>query len=275
LPLAGVVAAVVVGGAVILRRFPGISVRTRQWVAAGVILALVGALGTLTRARNRDYASAPGLWLDTMAKQPDNPYGQMGYGVELLVAGRAAEAEPYLQAAVNLDGGNARALMNLGAAELVQGKFDQAIPCLERALSLRPDFTGARRNLAEAYAARKEDARAVAEFGRLLQDLPDDAAAIHRLAWILATSADEKVRDSQRAVELAERAVELTGRRNAMFLNTLSAAYGGAGRLDEAVRAMREALAVTRTSGRAEEAAGLERQLRGLEDRQRAGQSRR
>jgi Flp pilus assembly protein TadD len=266
LPLAAVVAAVVIGTAVVVRGRLVPAQRAERWVAVGTIAILVLALGTLTRARNLDYSSERGLWLDTMAKQPDNPRARMSYGVDLLVAGRAAEAEPYLLAAVNLDDRDARALMNLGAAEYSLGKIDQAIGHLERALALRPDFTGARRNLAEAYAARHDDRRAVSNFERALDALPDDPATIHRLAWILATSKDSSVRDSQRAVTLAERAVELSGRRNAMFLNTLAAAYAGAGRLDDAVGATREAVAVARAQGRADEAAGLEKQLARLQE---------
>jgi len=240
-----------------------------RWLAPVAVAILVLTLGTLTRARNRDYSSEGLLWLDTIAKQPNNPRGQMGYGVVLLSAGRAAEAEPYLQTAVDLDDRDARALMNLGAAQYAQGKMDQAIANLEHALALRSDFTSARRNLAEAYAARRDDARAVSHFERVLQVLPDDPTLIHRLAWILATSKDDAVRDSRRAVTLAERAVELTGRRNTMFLNTLAAAYFGVNRVDDAVGAMREALAIARAQGRANEVVGFEKQLAMLEQQQR------
>jgi len=269
LPLAGLVATIVFGGAVVVRdglRSQGMAAR---WLAPVVVAILVLTLGTLARARNRDYSNEGLLWLDTIAKQPDNPRGQMGYGVVLLSAGRAREAEPYLQTAVNLDDRDARALMNLGAAQYAQGKMDQAITNLERALALRPDFTSARRNLAEAYAARGDHARAVSHFERVLQVLPDDATLIHRLAWILATSNDDAVRDGGRAVTLAERAVELTGRRNTMFLNTLAAAYFSVNRVDDAVGATREALAVARAQGRANEVVGFEKQLATLEQQQR------
>jgi tetratricopeptide (TPR) repeat protein len=266
LPLAGVVAAVLVGGASLVRGRLAAERGPARWVALGVVVILVLGLGTLTRARNRDYSSERRLWADTMTKQPDNPRARMSYGVDLLAAGRAAEAEPYLESAVNLDGQDARALMNLGAAQFALGKLDPAIANLERALALRPEFSGARRNLAEAYAARHDDARAVSNFEEVLKALPDDVAAAHRLAWILATSKDGAVRDSRRAVSLAERAVELTARRNAMYLNTLAASYAGAGRIQDAIGAMREAVTVARAQGRENEAAGLERQLARLEE---------
>ncbi len=266
LPVAGLIAAVLVGSTVLARS----QLASGRWLARGAAIGVVAILvlwfGTLTRARNLDYTSERRLWADTMAKQPGNPRARMSYGVNLLDAGRAAEAEPYLQSAVDLDGGDARALMNLGAAQYTLGRFDPAIENLEKALALRPDFIGARRDLAEAYAARHNDARAAANFDALLKAEPDDAGAVHRLGWILATSKDEAVRDSRRAVVLAERAVALTGRQNAMYLNTLAAAYAGANRLDDAIGALREAAAVARAQGRADEAAGLEKQRERLEE---------
>ena len=62
------------------------------------------------------------------------------------------------------------------------------------------------------------------------------------LAWVLATSPVDKLRDGKRAVELAKQAVELTGGKQAEFHDTLAAAYAEAGQFDEAVRSQERAL---------------------------------
>src|SRR5262249_23968031 len=71
--------------------------------------------------------------------------------------------------------------------------------------------------------------------GRLLNDRPrspelqqEDVTARNDLAWLLATSPDEKVRDVRRAVELARRAVEQAPTQ-ATFWNSLGVARYRAG----------------------------------------------
>jgi tetratricopeptide (TPR) repeat protein len=59
----------------------------------------------------------------------------------------------------------------------------------------------------------------------------------NRLAWILVTSSDERVRDPKQAVELAGKAVENAPQQGA-FSNTLGAAHFRAGNWDQCVRAL-------------------------------------
>ena len=55
------------------------------------------------------------------------------------------------------------------------------------------------------------------------------------LAWLLATCPDNSVRNGQKAVELAQQAVQLSNGRSPEILDTLAAAYAEAGRFHEAV----------------------------------------
>jgi len=52
------------------------------------------------------------------------------------------------------------------------------------------------------------------------------------------------VRRPDEAIRLAERAAELTQYQNAVFLDTLAAAYAAAGRFDQAVKTAQGALAL-------------------------------
>jgi hypothetical protein len=49
--------------------------------------------------------------------------------------------------------------------------------------------------------------------------------ARNNLAWLLATSSDASIRDGNRAIELAEQAVQLSSGKDANYLRTLAAAY--------------------------------------------------
>jgi len=55
-----------------------------------------------------------------------------------------------------------------------------------------------------------------------------------KLAWLLATSKDEKIRDGKEAVDCARKACEATQWNNANHLDTLAAAYAEAGDFDQA-----------------------------------------
>ena len=68
-----------------------------------------------------------------------------------------------------------------------------------------------------------------------MQLVPGDARLPGAMAWLLATSPEASLRDGARAVELAQRAVRLTGGREPDALDTLAAAYAEAGRFAEAV----------------------------------------
>jgi serine/threonine protein kinase/predicted Zn-dependent protease len=66
---------------------------------------------------------------------------------------------------------------------------------------------------------------------------PDTLLSMNELAWILATSMDPKLRDPQRALELAKKAVDLAPRKGD-FQNTLGAAYYRVGDWQGAVSAL-------------------------------------
>jgi tetratricopeptide (TPR) repeat protein len=276
LPLAAVIAAVVTGlyvaGGRILRdsrepppetdsRAHGSNVphvlRPRRWTmsgtaafVAGIAVALVVlALGVETRARNRVYGSAEGLWQDTVEKRPSDPRPRVAYGEALASAGRLAEAEAQLQAAVGLAPADPVARVRLGAVLARQNKLDAAVPHLEYALTLRPADIDAHRYLAKIYAARRQDPLAVQHYERALAIVPDDADVMAQLAAILADSRDTAVRDAARALALAERAVSLASRREPRMLEILSVAQAATGRFADAASTARAAIAIARVGG--------------------------
>jgi len=83
----------------------------------------------------------------------------------------------------------------------------------------------------------------------LLALKPDEPEFLNNLAWLLATAADSAVRNGAEAVRLAERACELTGRKQAFNIGTLAAAYAEAGRFEDAVRAAQQAIDVATADG--------------------------
>jgi len=217
------------------------------------VAAVVVMFAETTRARNRVYWNDETLWIDTIARRPANARARIGYGIDLLSAGRFADAERELRVAVALEDNNGRAHMNLGSALCAQGKLAEGIPHLERALALNPDLVEAYGLLGEAYIGTHDHARAKTYLLRGVAALPDNPFLLTRAAWLLATSPDAAVRDGAKAVELAERAVHTPdGDANVVFLDTEAAAYAEIGRFDDAAATARRAAAVARAQGQAQ-----------------------
>jgi spermidine synthase len=89
--------------------------------------------------------------------------------------------------------------------------------------------------------------------------LPGSALAMNNLAWILAVHPDPACRNPAEAVQLAEKAAELTSRQDVNTLDTLAAAYAAAGRFAEAQAAAEQAL--TLLGDNAENAEGMRSRL--------------
>ena len=223
LPLAAVVAAVVVAGFQFGRRLVP-SRNAGMGVAAIAVLACAGVLAAETRERNRVYWSAETLWEDTVAKRPNDARARVAYGEALANAGRLADAEAQYRTAIALAPDDPAARVRMGAVLAQQGRIDEAVPHLERAVALRPRDPDANRILAEMHAARGQDLVAVRHLEQALAEVPGDARLMARLAILLTGSRDPMVRNVGRARELAREAVRLTGGRDTRMLDVLSAA---------------------------------------------------
>ena len=263
LPVAGIAALVVIGLFEAGRRLAGPSAKTQSsFATAGLVAAGAVAVlfGYLTHARNADYHDYDRIWLDTIAKRPQNVRARNNYATSLLLQGRYAEAERHLRAAVERPG-FADAEMNLGVALSAQGALDEGAAHLRRAIAIQPRLVDARRNLAETYVRQRRPGEAVAEYATILESQPDNVEILNRAAWILATTDDPRVRDGARARRLAERAVGLTMRRHADSLDNLGAALAEIGSFDQAMAVTAEAIAVARSTGQPSLVPDLEQRL--------------
>ena len=67
-----------------------------------------------------------------------------------------------------------------------------------------------------------------------------DVTCLNCLAWLLATCPDDRIRNGERALSLAQRLVSIDS--GPYHLDTLAAAYAATGRFDDAVRTENEAI---------------------------------
>jgi tetratricopeptide (TPR) repeat protein len=162
---------------------------------------------------------------------------------------REDEADAELASALALDPQIARAQLLLGRRLLARGRGADAVTHLREAVRLDPLDAPSHRDLALAYLSLGDAAAATAELRETLRLAPDAHGAAVRLAWLLATSDDDRVRDGAQAVALAELVVRAVGPDDPVLLDTLAAAYAEVGRYAEAVELAQHAAGTARRVG--------------------------
>ena len=85
---------------------------------------------------------------------------------------------------------------------------------------------------------------ALSDYKSALKLKPKDASIHNNLAWLYATSKDEKFRDKIKALEHAKKAAELSKERNAEILDTLARAYHNNLKVKEAVETQKKAISL-------------------------------
>jgi Flp pilus assembly protein TadD len=197
-----------------------------------------------------------------------------GLGSAFAKRGDLGQATEYLRAALQMRPTDPEAHSNLAAALFRNGRMSEAIIHWEKALEVRPNDAGTERNLAAAFQKLGDADRAILHWERSLQIEPNAEAynalgiaisqtvrideamaqwqkalaldaenmpALCNLAWVLATSPDDRVRDGAKAVTLAGRAVRNSGSHDPRVLRVLAAACAEEGQFSEAVSAAERA----------------------------------
>jgi protein O-mannosyl-transferase len=172
------------------------------------------------------------------------------------------EAIVHYRQGAELDPDNARTHNNLGIALGTRGLIDEAMNHFQKALAINPDYPEAGRNLAFARSERERLQRVLAEQRNLLQSHPDDVALLNETARLLATNPNDSIRNGTEAVELARRAVHVSGAQQPAFLGTLAAAYAEKRQFTDAVQTAEQALALASADNKAALADALRSQLK-------------
>jgi tetratricopeptide (TPR) repeat protein len=127
-----------------------------------------------------------------------------------------------------------------------------------RSIELSPSLGKAHFGLARALQRNGEVGQAIIHYEEALRLGPRSVALLRELAWLLATDADEKHRDGERAISLARRACHGPEPVNALFLDTLAAAYAEAGQFTLAVQFSQRAIEQAQTANGHERLTALE-----------------
>jgi tetratricopeptide (TPR) repeat protein len=181
-------------------------------------------------------------WNQALALDPTDFRARNNLGAALLRTGKIDAGIAEFQKVLQTNPKYADAYDNLGIALLQEGKVDEGIVQFQKALEINPNHTQTHANLGNAYYMKGKDAEALAQWREALRTDPNLMALLSQSAWVLSTSPDASVRNGTEALELAQRAAQLSKEQDPSVLDTLAAAYAEAGKFPEAVETAQKAL---------------------------------
>ena len=169
----------------------------------------------LIAAERQDYPEAIRSFRKLAAKNPDDPIVLSQLGTLYLAAKQPREAIRRFTKALEADGEAFAALRGRSDAEISIGDHVAAIADLEKAHTIKPDDTG----------------------------------ILNNLAWLLATSPNDAIRDAARAITLAEKACEATEWKEGHIISTLAAGHAEKGDFESAQKFSRKAIDADTAAG--------------------------
>ncbi len=192
------------------------------------------ALGQLKADRN-DFDGAAAEFRKVLEIDPGNADAEAYLGHALVSSGRIDEAIPHLRRALELAPQNGEANIDLGIALAKKGQLDDAMRVFQEALVLMPGSADAHYYLGKALVLAGHVADGLDQWKQALRNQPDSLQVLNDMAWVLATSRDDSLRNGEEALPLARHAAQLTSEQEPAILGTLSAVYAEMGQFDKAI----------------------------------------
>lgn len=101
------------------------------------------------------------------------------------------------------------------------------------------------RGRGDAFLSLSKHKEAVADYMEALKIDSERDGVLNNLAWVLATSPFDEVRDGEKAIEYAKKAAELTEWKEAHVLSTLASGYAETGDFEKAKELINKALEIS------------------------------
>ncbi len=214
-------------------------------------LSALAALFFLTQRQVRFWESTESLFLHTVHVTRNNVMAQEILAQAFFEAGKLDQAGFHASEALRLKPDFPEAAITYALVLVRQGRAMEALTRVGGLLRNQPT-ANARFALAQAYNLTGDAPQAITEYHEGLQLKPDNADALNNLAWIRATHRDPALRNGVEAVQLAQKACELTQFRQPLMVGTLAAAYAEAGRFPDAIATAQKARDLFEVQGKTE-----------------------
>ena len=159
-------------------------------------------------------------------------------------------------------------LNQLAALYNRQKKPEKAIECFNKSLQIAPKQPEVMNELAMALYGQSKVLEAMTLWSDSLDIDPNQVYAANSLAWIKATSKDEKFYDPPAALKFAHQACQITEYQDPGMLDTLAAALAANGQFDKAAETAGKAIEIAKSTGQDAQAAGIQKYLKLYKNKQ-------
>ncbi|MCC7292277.1 MAG: tetratricopeptide repeat protein [Phycisphaerales bacterium] len=206
------------------------------------LIAVRGAGRCLMAMRRREEAFA---WFQrALELHDDDPVTFIDLADSLAAQGRLDEALTWYRRAADTSGKEAfEARYEAGRRLHEARRCAEAAAEFEQALRIKPSDTTCHQALAESRIALNQDAGALESLEAAHRFDPESVAVRARLAFMLASTDQDALRDPPRALTLAQQAFDQSRAKGVDVYEALAAAHAAVGNVDRAAALLEEILA--------------------------------
>jgi tetratricopeptide (TPR) repeat protein len=196
----------------------------------------------LTLFREHHVDAAIVWYRQALVLDPKDGTAHLNLANALLATEQYDESAKEFEKSIETVPATAATLQRLATALLGARRVAEAIDEYHKALKMDPDSPQLHYNLGCALAQAGRLSEAVAAFEAAVKEAPGFLVAIHNLTWVLATAADDSVRNGSRALELAQLMRRLPEGGTPMMMRAMAAAQFETGHMEEAIKTAQSAL---------------------------------
>lgn len=188
-----------------------------------------------------EYESAEALFAFVVEANPDHAESHFNRAEFLYHLGKIDAAIDSYSAALELRPQDPACYTGRGHAYLKSGAADKALLDFKRSVQMQPNNARALINRGDAYLQLGKWEDALNDYIVARGEEPSFAIPCQRMAWVMATSPDLKLRNESGAYELAIEAIKLNGQANARLMDTLAATQAANGWFADAEATLKQA----------------------------------